>query len=145
MQYGGTTKFILRHASFTLPANSKNWGDECEQCQWYFMCWIIRCKWVVQQCHICVSIINAMYISDYFFKPEVICPWLTQFARFMARTRTHIHTFTAIVGFFSLTEHRLLVQYRRRLLNFVGDQRKGRHRICRKTSVFESVSFSAIK
>jgi hypothetical protein len=37
------------------------------------------------------------------FKPEVICPLFTQFDGFMARTRTHIHTYTAVVGRFRLT------------------------------------------
>jgi len=37
--------------------------------------------------------------------PEVICPWLKPLAGFMARTRTHIHKYTAVVGvvYFSLT------------------------------------------
>jgi hypothetical protein len=32
-----------------------------------------------------------------YFKPEVICPWFTQFAGFMARTSTYIQTYTAAV------------------------------------------------
>jgi len=46
-----------------------------------------------------------------FFKLELICPWLAQFAVFMARTsararahtHTHTHTFTAVVGLFIIT------------------------------------------